>query len=89
MGTCGGVGASIGGFGGGLGDAQVAGITAGMAGLSAGGANRTSSLAPGIVSGDRASLRLNYQQPGKKATTILSPHLETIEYGGMSIVLDA
>ena len=26
---------------------------------------------------------LSYQQPGKKATTILSPHLETISYGSM------
>lgn len=42
----------------------------------------------GVVSGDRASLKLNYQKPGKKATTILSPHLETIEFGSMQIVLD-
>ena len=33
-------------------------------------------------------MKFNYQQPGKKATTILSPHLETISYGSMIIVLD-
>lgn len=33
-------------------------------------------------------MKFNYLQPGKKATTILSPHLETITYGSMIIVLD-
>ena len=31
---------------------------------------------------------MTYQQPGKKATTILSPHLETIDFGSMLIVLN-
>lgn len=31
---------------------------------------------------------MNYQKPGKKATTILSPNLETIDYGSIIIVLD-
>ena len=63
---------------------------AGAAQMAAGiGVNRTASLFPGVVSGTRAmSLGMTYQQPGKKATTILSPHLETIDFGSMLIVLD-
>jgi len=41
-----------------------------------------------IGEGMRDSMKFSYQQPGKKATTILSPHLETITYGSMIIVLD-
>ena len=40
------------------------------------------------VESDKGSLKLNYQKPGKKATTILSPHLETIETGSMEIILE-
>ncbi len=39
--------------------------------------------------GDDDGLGLNnYQQPGKKATTILSPHLETLSTGSMFIQLE-
>lgn len=44
---------------------------------------RTSSVMDG-----GEELKLNYQKPGKKATTILSPHLDTIDYGNIIIVLD-
>lgn len=44
-------------------------------------------MAPGVVR-DNLSMKFNYQQPGKKATTILSPHLETIETGSMTIVIE-
>ena len=37
---------------------------------------------------DASEMKLNYQKPGKKATTILSPHLDTIDYGSIIIVLD-
>ena len=40
------------------------------------------------AAGQRTMTFNTYQQPGKKATTILSPHLETITYGSMTIVLD-
>ena len=33
-------------------------------------------------------MKLNYQQPGKKAATILSPHLETLSTGSIFIELD-
>lgn len=38
--------------------------------------------------GKKEQMVFNYQQPGKKATTILSPHLETLPTGSMLIVLD-
>jgi len=41
-----------------------------------------------FANGGSDAMKLNYQRPGKKATTILSPHLETIDYGSMIIVLD-
>ena len=75
-------------FGDDPGAAEVGGMMKGMGSFFQS-SNGRDSLIAGVVSGDRASLKLNYQKPGKKATTILSPHLETIdEYGSMQIVLD-
>ena len=51
--------------------------------------NRASTFdAAAVAHGMADTMKLNYQKPGKKATTILSPHLETIDYGSMIIVLD-
>ena len=45
--------------------------------------------ADALATGMRDTMKFSsYQQPGKKATTILSSHLETISYGSMIIVLD-
>jgi len=58
--------------------------------LSAGMNSRMSGAADSsaVAEGKRDTTQFSYQQPGKKATTILSPHLETISYGSMIIVLD-
>lgn len=44
--------------------------------------------AAAVADGARETMKLNYQQPGKKAATILSPHLETLSTGSIFIELE-
>ena len=44
--------------------------------------------ADAAAGGMRESMKFSYQQPGKKASTILSSHLDTVTFGSMFIDLD-
>ena len=78
------------GMAGAAGAGMVGAASAGMAGASMGGAASAGLKATAASAASAPASFANYQQPGKKSTCILSPHLETVpaSMGSMNIALD-